>query len=166
MSHLKKRCHCLPTLAGSLGGVAFVGRICSSAITISQMTSQYNVRSANEKNILPPPLTRHVYGLGLHRLRCDAPHFDRYRAVLWLYWRQTEDDSGVHAGRPQHGSVAGVAVSTLKLHVRHHHARSAGRDVPVRHAVLDGVGRLRNRNAHSGLRLHSRLLQPPPDQRL
>ena len=104
--------------------------------------------------------------MGLRRLRCDAPRFDRYRAVLWLYWRQTEDDSGVHAGRPQHGPVAGVVVSALQLHVRHHRTRSAGRDVPVRHAVLDGVGRLRHRNAHSGLRLHSRLLQPPPDQRL
>ena len=121
------------------------------------------IRSTNEKNKLPPRLTRHVYGLGLRRLRCDAPHFDRYRAVLWLYWRQTEHDSGVHAGRPQHGSVAGVAVSALQLHVRHHRARSAGRDIRVRFAVLDVVGRLRHRNAHSRLRLHSRLLQPPTD---
>ena len=89
-----------------------------------------------------------------------------YRAVLWLYWRQTEDDSGVHAGRPQHGSVASVVVSALQLHVRQHRARCAGRDVRVRLAVLDGVGRLRHRNAYSRLRLHSRLLQPPPDQHL
>lgn len=85
----------------------------------------------------------------LYSVFVGSVHLRFYRSLLWLLWRQTENNTRILDGRPVHARSTSGPVSSSQLHVCHHTTRHPIRGVCVWSTISAHMFGLHNHDTFS-----------------